>query len=680
MACALYSNSLYDNLHIKGASTMRSLLRQIGLIGLIALFMNGIPLFAQENITVVGSGIVAPIIEAAAETSAANVGVSVTGTDRGFDTFCRNQADLTLATRPLSTDEDFSCTSAGVEFLELLAGYNAIAFVSSPDAQFNQCLTSVELRTLFAPSAQGQVTDWSQVNAENAPTPITLIVPPDDTAVYAALDSLVEGDGIRSDVQVLRGEDAISAVSANPNAIGIVSATVANAAGDAVRILELNTGAAGCTAPSLESIEGREYSGANRLLVYVNAASLDKPGMLDLLNAAFSEEARSIVEGLGFVAPSDETYATDQQVIAEVQTGRRFTRDVDEFVIPTGVFGALTIGGSAIAHGYMQDLTSAFTAQQPNVTIEQTYLGEPDGFRRLCNGELDMVVAFSDLTSEQAENCAANNVTPFPLELGSLAVVVLASTDSDFLTCLTTEQLATVWSASSAGTITNWNQVSPDFPETPITLLAPQPGSPYTDLMMLSVTGSPMPSRMDIQLDDDVAYRAAATANVEGSLTYMSWLEYQTIQESEQANISSVAVDSGSGCVEPTESTIADGTYPLTRPVRLIVQRSALARPEVQALLWFIFSDENYSLIVAAGLVGLDFADLPDVRFMLQDTFTQVQAEAAAITPETTPEATPAVEATDVTETPTETATQESTEAAEAPTEENTPEATEAGE
>lgn len=657
---------------------MPSLLRWIGLFSLIALFVNGIPLFAQEEITIVGSGIVAPIVEAAAETSAANVTVSVTGTDRGIEAFCQNQADITLATRPLSTNEELNCTSAGTEFLELLTGYNAIAFVSSADAAFNQCLTTDQLRTLLAPSAQGQVTDWSQVNVENPSAPITLIVPTDDTPVYAALDALVEGVGIRGDVQVASADaDTIGDVSENPNALGVVSYVNAAAAGDTVRILQLNTGAAGCIAPSLEAIEGREYGGADRLLVYVNSASLSKTGMADLLNAAFGDEARTLVEGLGFAAPSDDTYATDQQVIAEVQTGRRFSRDVGEFAIPEGLFGALTIGGSTISNDYVQGVTAAFTAQWAGVTIEQTYLGETDGFRRLCNGELDIVVAFSDLTAEQADNCAANNVTPFAMELGSPTVVLLANADSAFLTCLTVEQLATVWSASSANTITTWDQVSADFPETPMTLFAPQPGNPYTDLLMFQITAGTIPSRIDVQLDDDPLYRSAATANVEGALTYMNWTEYQTVQQNEQANVMPVAVDGGSGCVDPTEDDIAAGTYPLAQPVGLILNRMALARPEVQALLWFIFSDENYGLATNAGLVGLEFADLPDLRFTLQETFTEAQNEAAAITPESTAEATP--EATAGAESPTEEATVEATETVETPTEAVTPEATEAG-
>ena len=642
---------------------MRSLPRRIGFVSLIALILNATILFAQENITAVGSGIVAPIIESAAETSGAEVTVNVTGTDRGLAALCRGEADLALATRPLAEAEAINCLGSGVEFLELLAGYNAIAFVSSPDAQFNQCLTSDQLRSLLAPSAQGDVTDWSQVNAENAPSPITIVAPPDTVPAYAALDTLVEGVGIRSDVQTEQSDDAvISEVTATSNALGIVSYPGAVAAGESLRILQINTGVTGCTSPSVQSIEERQYAGAERLFVYVNSASLGKAGLSDLLTAVFSEDASGTLNDLGFVPLSAATLATDQQVIAEVQTGRQFTRDVGAFTIPSGLVGTVNLGGSPSDGDYMQTITSAFTAAQPAVTLNQTYEGEPDGFRRLCNGELDIAVAFSDLTSEQADNCAANNVETLPIDLGHQAVVLVANASTEALTCLTTEELTTLWGASSAGTATTWNQVNAEFPDTAITLFGPQPGNAYTDILMSALTGTAAAARIDTQLDDDAAYRAAATANVEGGLTYMSWQEYQSVLQSGQANIALVSVDGGSGCVEPTETTIGDGSYPLSRALRLVVSRLTLARPEVQSLLWFMFSDENYSTIGSSGLVGLTLGDFSDVRVMLQDTFQEVTAELANIVPESTAEAEATLEADTTPEA--DAATPEATEAA----------------
>ncbi len=79
---------------------MSSLQRRVGMLILIALVINPIMLFAQEEtpITVVGSGIPAPLIQAFATSASANVSLNVTGTNNGFTAFCGGSADLTTAT------------------------------------------------------------------------------------------------------------------------------------------------------------------------------------------------------------------------------------------------------------------------------------------------------------------------------------------------------------------------------------------------------------------------------------------------------------------------------------------------------------------------------------------------------------------------------------------------------
>ena len=49
-----------------------------------------------------------------------------------------------------------------------------------------------------------------------------------------------------------------------------------------------------------------------------------------------------------------------------------------------------------------------------------------------------------------------------------------------------------------------------------------------------------------------------------------------------------VAVDNGAGCVAPSQTTIADGSYqPLSRPIFMYVRADALDRPELRAFVTF---------------------------------------------------------------------------------------------
>jgi hypothetical protein len=124
----------------------------------------------------------------------------------------------------------------------------------------------------------------------------------------------------------------------------------------------------------------------------------------------------------------------------------------------------------------------------------------------------------------------------------------------------------------------------------------------------------------------------------------MSWPEYQQVLANKQANIQLVGVKNGNDCVQPSAETIASGKYLLSRPAKLIVSETALAKPEVQSFLWYIASDANYKSLDEAGFVGVSFGSLPGLRDTLQNAYTAAATaalKAAEATPEATKEATP---------------------------------------
>ena len=657
-----------------------SFLRRAGMIILLAhVFISGAA-FAQgdaqavedERITVVGSRIVARVFEGLADASGveANLAVNVTGTDSGLEAFCSGQADITLANRPITADEDTICSSNGVDYVELLIGHEVLAFVSNPDNTFLQCLTAEQLNTIFAPSAEGQITNWTQINEEFADLPLGVHIPGEDSITFALLDEAVSGDGLREDAVSEDIPAIIEAVAQDQGTLGAVSLAAAEAAAESVRILEVDSGAgAGCVQPSADNVEARAYTTADRLFVYANRASLDKSGLREVLAFAVSSEAASVVQSLGATPPTSAAYETNSAILAGAEDGRQFSVDTPAFAIPPGVSGQINIGGAANGFTYIENLSQNFNTLYPGATLNTNIEGQPAGFRRLCNGEIDIAIAYTDMSEEQARNCAANNITLLVLELGSQATVLVANGASTYLQCLTTDQITTIWGAASADTITRWSQVSEAFPDEAMTLFAPNAGHPATDLMLLTAAvESSNINRDDTEHDADPLYRAAATANVEGALTYMSWAEYAQVLDSNQQNILLVSVDAGNGCVTPNPESITDGSYPLARPGKLIVNQSALARVEVMSFLWYALSDENLQALEDAGFQGLTFGDLAAGRSTLQDAYVEASAKAsqaeATAEPgaESTAEPEAAVEATEEPGVESE-ATEEATEA-----------------
>jgi phosphate transport system substrate-binding protein len=625
---------------------MSLLQRQVGTFFLLALLLFAIPLNAQDTteIITVGSGVIIPVLEtlAANTDSGITLNTTVTGTTSGFSQFCLGQAGIVTASRPITADENSACQDNGVEYAELLVGSSIAAIVASPDVTFAACLSAADLNSLFAPSAAETITNWNQLNPDYPDLPLSAYAPQADTAAFAELDRLVSGDGLRADATYEEGAAILTSVMEGSGSIGAVLLPEAEAG--AAQILQVNTNdAVGCQSPSAQAVEDRLYTGGTMLFAYVNRANLETAGLPEFLTVITGPDSAEALLNLGLTPPSDTLYTKNAAAIAGAETGSQFVTDSSTFQISPDVSGFITIAGSPVTQGYLSTVTQAFSTIYPGVSITSTLDGEAAGFRRLCNGETDIAVNYDGLSEEEQANCAANNITTLNIDLGNEVAVLVANANTLYLACLTTEQLATAWSAASASTVTTWNQVDASFPETAMTLFQPTSGSSSTGLLMARSAGTDLPAREDTQVNRDPLYRAAATANVEGALTFMSWLEYQKVLANNQANIQLVSVDAGSGCVAPSEQTVADGSYILARAAHLEVNSAALTRPEVQSLLWYLFMDDNYALFAGNNLSGIPFSTLPVLRENLQQEFSAaVEATAAEVAPEATaePEAT----------------------------------------
>ncbi|HEX9609848.1 MAG TPA: substrate-binding domain-containing protein, partial [Candidatus Limnocylindria bacterium] len=92
--------------------------------------------------------------------------------------------------------------------------------------------------------------------------------------------------------------------------------------------------------------------------------------------------------------------------------------------------------------------------------------------------------------------------------------------------------------------------------------------------------------------------------NVAGSPSSLGWVGLAFAREAE--GIASVQVDGGGGCVAPSDETVADGSYPISRPLFIYpnlasVEDNTATAPFVD----FYVSDEGLALAGGVGYVAL---------------------------------------------------------------------------
>ena len=190
------------------------------------------------------------------------------------------------------------------------------------------------------------------------------------------------------------------------------------------------------------------------------------------------------------------------------------------------------------------------------------------------------------------------------IEFTELAVAfdglsVIVNKNNDWVDCLTTDELNLIWDQGS--TVNNWNQVRSSFPDKKISLYGPGTDSGTFDYFTEVINGEEGKTRADYTPSEDDNVLVMGVSGDRGSLGYFGYAYYVANKD----KLGLLWIDSGSGCVAPSDETINDSSYsPLSRPLFIYVNNEELAKPEVYEFVKFYL--ENGAMLASeGGYVGL---------------------------------------------------------------------------
>ena len=264
--------------------------------------------------------------------------------------------------------------------------------------------------------------------------------------------------------------------------------------------------------------------------------------------------------------------------------------------------GGQELSGEVVADGSstVQPLTAAagelFAEEAPGVTVSVGTSGTGGGFEVFCKGETDISNASRPIKDEEAAACKEGGVEYTELQVATDALTVVTSSENDFITCLTTEELAKLWGPDSEGKVKTWDQVNPDFPSEPIELYGPGTDSGTFDYFTDEINGEEGVSRTD----NVIVQGVAGSANALGYFGY-------TYYEENADTLKAIEVDSGNGCVAPSAETAQDGSYtPLARPLFIYVNNASAAdKPQVKGFVDF-YAKNDADIAEAAQFIPLN--------------------------------------------------------------------------
>jgi len=238
---------------------------------------------------------------------------------------------------------------------------------------------------------------------------------------------------------------------------------------------------------------------------------------------------------------------------------------------PNAVSGAIVTAGSSTVFPLSERMKQRFEEEGFTGDITIDSIGSGGGFERFCvSGETDIANASRAIKDSEVESCRAIGREPIEFRVGTDALAVVVSKENTFLTDVTSEELAMIFTSA-----VKWSDVRPEWPAEDIQRFIPGTDSGTFDYFVEEIVAPAYPdeageasiengeaailaaSNLQMSEDDNVLVQGVAGSPY--AIGFFGFAYYQ-------ANTDKLTVLSVDG-IAPTAETAEDNSYPISRPL-----------------------------------------------------------------------------------------------------------------
>lgn len=277
----------------------------------------------------------------------------------------------------------------------------------------------------------------------------------------------------------------------------------------------------------------------------------------------------------------------------------------------TALSGEITISGSSTVQPISEAVKEAFNAANPDVAITVDGPGTGDGFKLFCQGETDISDASRAIKDEEAKACADAGIEYVEAKVAIDGMSILTSVkDTTGVTCLSFADLYALVGPESES-FTNWKDAqalatelgsTTTLPDAPLEISGPGEESGTYDYFVEAVV-TPIAKERGKDSVTRKNYSSSPNDNViiegiAGSDTSLGWVGYAYAEENlDKVKLLQVAKTPGD-CVEPTPATIADNSYPLSRPLYIYINKAkAESNPALVAFVDYYLAEGTVATV-----------------------------------------------------------------------------------
>ena len=291
-----------------------------------------------------------------------------------------------------------------------------------------------------------------------------------------------------------------------------------------------------------------------------------------------------------------------------------------------GVNGSVFASGSSTVEPVTLIVAEELHARDASFGFQVEGPGTGDGFALFCNGETDLNNASRPIADSEAETCAEQGVEWVELLVAFDGLTVITAAGNDTIDCLSFLDLYALLGPESQA-VDRWSEADPlaaeleaafgatfgashvPYPDADLVVTAPGEESGTFDTFVELVIG-PIADERGTDHTTRPDYVASPNDNVilegiAGTTTSLGWVGMAFAEES-GGFVRQLAVDGGDGCVAPSDESVADGSYPIARPLFVYVNLDRAERSAaVRAFVEFYLSDAGLDMATEVGYVRL---------------------------------------------------------------------------
>ena len=299
------------------------------------------------------------------------------------------------------------------------------------------------------------------------------------------------------------------------------------------------------------------------------------------------------------------------------------------------VTGEVNISGSSTVEPISTAAGEAFMEANPDAIVNVDGPGTGDGFELFCSGQLDISDASRAIDDEEAAACEENGVAYTELQIAFDGITVMTSPDND-IECLSFADLYALIGPESEG-FGSWADAQPiaselgsntEFPDAPLDITGPGTESgTYDSFIELALSDIAEERGVGEDLIETTRpdYNASPNDNqiVDGigsSDSSLGWVGFAFAEGAgDDVKELGVTAEPNGQCVTPSTETIADESYPLSRPLFIYVSQASTADNEAVAPYVDFYLENLNEYVESTGYVPLPDDQLTELTTTWED-------------------------------------------------------------